>query len=32
MQKFGIDTSKWQGDFDFAKAKADEALSLPSLR
>lgn len=23
MQKFGIDVSHWQGDFDFAKAKAE---------
>ena len=23
MQKFGIDLSRWQGNFDFAKAKSE---------
>ena len=32
MQKFGIDTSKWQGDFDFAKAKADEGVEFAILK
>ena len=32
MQKFGIDTSKWQGDFDFAKAKTNEGVEFAILK
>lgn len=32
MKKFGIDTSKWQGDFNFAAAKADEGVEFAILK
>lgn len=32
MQKFGIDVSHWQGDFDFAKAKANEGVEFAILK
>lgn len=32
MQKFGIDTSKWQGDFDFVKAKTNEGVEFAILK
>lgn len=32
MQKFGIDTSRWQGDFDFAEAKANKGVEFAILK
>lgn len=32
MSKFGIDVSKWQGDFDFAKAKNENKIEFVILR
>lgn len=32
MQKFGIDVSRWQGDFDFAKAKSNEGVEFAILK
>lgn len=32
MQKFGIDVSHWQGDFNLAKAKADEGVEFAILK
>ena len=32
MQKFGIDTSRWQGDFNFAAAKANEGVEFAILK
>lgn len=32
MQKFGIDTSRWQGDFDFAAAKTNEGVEFAILK
>lgn len=32
MKKFGIDTSRWQGDFDFAKAKKEEGVEFAIIK
>ena len=32
MQKFGIDTSAWQGDFDFKRAKEKEGVEFAILK
>lgn len=32
MQKFGIDLSKWQGDFDIAKAKRDSGIEFTIIK
>lgn len=32
MKKFGIDTSRWQGDFDFAKAMQEHKIEFAILK
>lgn len=32
MQKFGIDTSRWQGDFDYGKAKTEHQIEFAILK
>lgn len=32
MQRFGIDVSHWQGDFDFAKAKENEGVEFVIIK
>ncbi len=31
-QRFGIDVSHWQGDFDFARAKSNEDVEFAILK
>ena len=31
-QKFGIDVSHWQGDFNFARAKSNEGVEFAILK
>ena len=32
MQKFGVDISKWQGDFDFARAIAEDKIEFVIIK
>lgn len=32
MKKFGIDTSRWQGDFDFARARDEEGVEYAIIK
>ena len=31
-QKFGIDVSHWQGDFNFARAKSNEGVEFAIIK
>ena len=32
MKKFGIDTSRWQGDFNFARARDEEGVEYAIIK